>query len=219
MDRTGTTGRRALLAAGAAATAAALTGCSTEEPGPRRATLRSESAETALRERSAGLSGALLLRYDAVLTAHPALAARLSPLRADVVRHVEALAPTGSRLLPRTPPSPSASRPPSPASPPSPAQVSPVAVSPGRVSPLPVSPAPAASGPARPAASSPAAPAPPPVPADAGAAVRELAAAERSTADAHAAALSAAPPEYARLLASVAAAGAVHAYLLTEGSR
>ncbi|TFE53474.1 hypothetical protein E3E14_09235 [Streptomyces sp. ICN441] len=213
MDRTGTTGRRALLAAGAAATAAALTGCSTDEPGPRPATLRSESAETALRERSAGLSAALLLRYDAVLTAHPALAARLSPLRADVVRHVEALAPTGSRLLPRTPPSPSASRPPSPA------QVSPVAVPPGRVSPLPVSPAPAASGPARPAASSPAAPALPPVPADAGAAVRELAAAERSTADAHAAALSAAPPEYARLLASVAAAGAVHAYLLTEGSR
>ncbi|WP_394342159.1 hypothetical protein [Streptomyces spongiicola] len=49
--------------------------------------------------------------------------------------------------------------------------------------------------------------------------MRELAAAERRTADGHAAALSAAPPEYARLLASVAAAGAVHAYLLTEGSR
>ncbi|MEV0965475.1 hypothetical protein AB0J25_23330 [Streptomyces sp. NPDC049910] len=205
MDRTGTTARRVLLAAGAA-TAAALTGCSPNEPGPRRAALRSESAETVLRERGAELSGALLLRYDAVLTAHPALAARLSPLRAEVVRHVEALAPTGSRLPPRTRPAPSASRPPSPASP---AQVSPVQASP----------APAASGPERPAASSPTAPAAPPVPADAGAAVRELATAERRTADGHTAALSAAPPEYARLLASVAAAGAVHAYLLTEGSR
>ncbi|MEV0925643.1 hypothetical protein AB0I99_11020 [Streptomyces spongiicola] len=205
MDRTGTTARRALLAAGAAA-AAALTGCSPNESGPRRATLRSESAETVLRERGAELSGALLLRYDAVLTAHPALAARLSPLRSEVVRHVEALAPTGSRLPPRTRPAPSASRPPSPA------HVPPA-------SPTQASPAPAASGPERPAASSPAAPAVPPVPADAGAAVRELAAAERRTADGHAAALSAAPPEYARLLASVAAAGAVHAYLLTEGSR
>ncbi|MFD7440702.1 hypothetical protein [Streptomyces sp. NPDC059909] len=59
----------------------------------------------------------------------------------------------------------------------------------------------------------------PPVPADADAAVRELAAAERSTADAHTIALVHAPPEYARLLASVAAAGAVHTYLLTKGAR
>ncbi|MFI1465974.1 hypothetical protein [Streptomyces wuyuanensis] len=199
MERTGTTRRRALFAGGAAA-AAALTGCSSGDPGPRRATPRGESAETVLRRRSAELSGALLRRYDAVLTAHPALAARLSPLRAEVVRHVEALAPTGARPLPGTSPAPSASRSPS------------SAASPG-------SPTPAASGPARPGPSSAASPAAPPVPADAGAAVRELAAAERTTADAHTAALSGAPPEYARLLASVAAAGAVHAYLLTEGSR
>ncbi|MEV1053207.1 hypothetical protein [Streptomyces sp. NPDC049887] len=191
MERTGTTRRGALSAAGAAA-AAVLTGCSPDRPGARRATPRSESAETVLRRRSAELSGALLLRYDAVLTAHPALAARLTPLRGEVVRHVEALAPTGSRPLPGT----SASRP-APSS----------------------SPAPSASGPARPGPSSTASPAAPPVPADAGAAVRELAAAERTTADGHTAALSGAPPEYARLLASVAAAGAVHAYLLTEGSR
>ncbi|MEU9981305.1 hypothetical protein [Streptomyces sp. NPDC050856] len=55
----------------------------------------------------------------------------------------------------------------------------------------------------------------PAVPADPAAALRELATASRRTADAHTAALPAAPPEYARLLASVAAAGAAHAYLLS----
>ncbi|MCM2411358.1 hypothetical protein [Streptomyces sp. RKAG290] len=48
------------------------------------------------------------------------------------------------------------------------------------------------------------------------AAVRELAASERSAADAHTAALLKAPPELARLLASLAAAASAHAYLLTE---
>ncbi|MFD7750570.1 hypothetical protein [Streptomyces sp. NPDC059757] len=51
---------------------------------------------------------------------------------------------------------------------------------------------------------------------DAKAAVEELAAAERRTAAAHTATLLKAPPELARLLASIAAAGAAHAYLLTE---
>ncbi|MBX9422616.1 MULTISPECIES: hypothetical protein [Streptomyces] len=63
------------------------------------------------------------------------------------------------------------------------------------------------------------APAPVPVAADPGTALRDLAAAERTASDAHTAALLTAPPEYARLLASVAAAGAAHAYLLTEGAR
>ncbi|MER7112758.1 hypothetical protein ABT360_34825, partial [Streptomyces sp. NPDC000229] len=54
------------------------------------------------------------------------------------------------------------------------------------------------------------------VPADPGVAVAELAVAARRAADAHAAALLGAPPEYARLLASVAAAAAAHAYLLTS---
>ncbi|MFE2292309.1 hypothetical protein [Streptomyces sp. NPDC059452] len=58
--------------------------------------------------------------------------------------------------------------------------------------------------------------APGPVSADAQAAVKELAAAERRRADAHAEALLTAEPELARLLASVAAAAAAHAYLLTE---
>ncbi|OCC13143.1 hypothetical protein [Streptomyces sp. PTY087I2] len=60
-------------------------------------------------------------------------------------------------------------------------------------------------------------PAPPgPVSADPKAAVRELAVAERRRADAYAEALLSAGPELARLLASVAAAAAAHAYLLTE---
>ncbi|MEU5438967.1 hypothetical protein AB0G73_37340 [Streptomyces sp. NPDC020719] len=62
-----------------------------------------------------------------------------------------------------------------------------------------------------------AAPAPrPAVPDDPEEALRELATAARQTSDAHTAALADAPPELARLLASVAAAGAVHAYLLTQ---
>ncbi|WP_405776598.1 twin-arginine translocation signal domain-containing protein [Streptomyces sp. NBC_00859] len=75
--------------------------------------------------------------------------------------------------------------------------------------------APSPSAPASPEASP--APAPPGVPADRKAALKALAAAERRTADAHTRALAGAPPELARLLASVAAACAVHAYLLTRG--
>ncbi|MEU4919300.1 hypothetical protein AB0G29_08030 [Streptomyces parvus] len=55
-----------------------------------------------------------------------------------------------------------------------------------------------------------------PVSADPKAAVRELAAAERRRADGYGEALLSAGPELARLLASVAAAAAAHAYLLTE---
>ncbi|MGR8007938.1 hypothetical protein [Streptomyces hypolithicus] len=62
------------------------------------------------------------------------------------------------------------------------------------------------------------APQPPAVAAVRGAALRDLAAEERREADAHTAALMDAPGELARLLASVAAAAAAHAYLLTEGS-
>ncbi|MEW2564600.1 hypothetical protein [Streptomyces griseorubiginosus] len=50
-------------------------------------------------------------------------------------------------------------------------------------------------------------------------ALAQLAAAERALADRRAKALLEVPGELARLLASVAAAGAAHAYLLTEGSR
>ncbi|MEU4210602.1 hypothetical protein AB0F13_11520 [Streptomyces sp. NPDC026206] len=74
-------------------------------------------------------------------------------------------------------------------------------------------------GPAAPSASvSPsAAPAAPPVPGDERAALAALAEAERRTADSRTSALGSASPELARLLASVAAAGAAHAYLLTGG--
>ncbi|WHM36225.1 hypothetical protein [Streptomyces sp. BPTC-684] len=59
-------------------------------------------------------------------------------------------------------------------------------------------------------------PPPAPVPDSPSEALRELAATARRVSDAHTAALAGAPPELARLLASVAAAGAVHAYLLTR---
>lgn len=57
------------------------------------------------------------------------------------------------------------------------------------------------------------------VPANERDALAELAAAERALADRRAKALLDLPGELARLLASVAAAGAAHAYLLTEGAK
>ncbi|WP_406145599.1 hypothetical protein [Streptomyces sp. NBC_01012] len=57
---------------------------------------------------------------------------------------------------------------------------------------------------------------PSPSAADARTALKELAAEERRVADGRATALLTAEPELARLLASIAAAGAAHAYLLTE---
>ncbi|MFE7752278.1 hypothetical protein [Streptomyces sp. NPDC057428] len=62
----------------------------------------------------------------------------------------------------------------------------------------------------------PPAPAPSALPTDAKAALRALAAQERQVADDRAAALLEADSELARLLASIAAAGAANAYLLTE---
>ncbi|MFF4713936.1 hypothetical protein ACFY2V_21420 [Streptomyces eurythermus] len=61
--------------------------------------------------------------------------------------------------------------------------------------------------------------APAPVPAAEKDAVTQLAAAERALADRRAKELLQVPGELARLLASVAAAGAAHAYLLTEVAR
>jgi hypothetical protein len=57
------------------------------------------------------------------------------------------------------------------------------------------------------------------VPAEPKAALAELAAAERKLADRRGKALLEVPGELARLLASVAAAGAGHAYMLTEGAK
>ncbi|MFW6692015.1 hypothetical protein [Streptomyces sp. MAR4 CNX-425] len=142
------------------------------------------AATERIRRRAAEESRGLLRRYDATASAHPALAAALDPLRADVARHVAALGrglPAGTR-----------------------------AASGGG----------AGAGPGDRADAEP----PPParkrggeeVPADPAQALAALAAAEKRTADAHTAALAAAPGEVARLLASVAAAGAAHVYLLGE---
>ncbi|MFD4371663.1 hypothetical protein [Streptomyces sp. NPDC058486] len=179
-----TTGRRALLVAGASAAATAVTGCTSGDGGPRRPSAAEEAAareaervaraEAALRRRAVTASRTLLARYDATLAAHPALHARVDPLRTSAAAHVRALGEADR---------------------PAPGTTTPAAASPGTGS----------AGRA--------------VPADPKAALRELAADARAASDAHTAELLAAPPEYARLLASVAAAGAAHAYLLTEGAR
>ncbi|WP_328410250.1 hypothetical protein OG542_10765 [Streptomyces violaceus] len=67
------------------------------------------------------------------------------------------------------------------------------------------------------ASSAPSSPSAPAVPGNDRDAVAVLAAAERELADRRAKALVGVPGELARLLASVAAAGAAHVYLLTEG--
>ncbi|SMF82766.1 hypothetical protein [Streptomyces sp. Amel2xC10] len=173
--------RRTLLAS--AAGAALLAGCSSGSrysggsghSGKEESAGGSPSVTDRARARAARESHALVERYDAVLAAHPALTERLTPLRAEVVRHVEAFGGTPT------------------------------------ASPTPSSAAPSPSAPSGSASSS--------APVSAKDAVAALAAAERTLADSRAAALLEVPGELARLLASVAAAGAAHAYLLTEGAR
>lgn len=167
--RSGPRRRSLLTGAAGAAGAVLLSGCSdsSSTDGDER-----PSAAARLRARAARDSGELLGRYDAVLAAHPPLAGRLDPLRAEVKRH-EAVFAEGS-----APPSPSGS------------------------------PSPSASPSRKPA-----------VPKDEKDAVRELAEAERELAKRRGSELLDAPAELARLLASVAAAGAAHAYLLTEGDK
>jgi len=168
--------RRSLLAAAPAALLVA--GCSAG-PGDSGAGGGSRpSAADRARARAARDSGELAARYDAVVAAHPKLAERLRPLRAEVVRHAEAFGGTADSS-----PSPSAS--------------ASASGTPG-------------SGKAGPSAS------PAAVPAKPKDALAELAAAEREIADRRVKALLDAPGELARLLASVAAAGAAHVYLLTE---
>ncbi|MGW9032436.1 hypothetical protein ACWGQ5_52470 [Streptomyces sp. NPDC055722] len=80
---------------------------------------------------------------------------------------------------------------------------------------VPVSPSPSMSPPVSASAS----PTASPVPAEPKTALTGLAAAERALADQRAKALLEVPGELARLMASVAAAGAAHAYLLTEAAK
>ncbi|MGW2620949.1 hypothetical protein [Streptomyces sp. NPDC001500] len=182
--------RRSLLVS--AAGAALLAGCSPGADGGEEGgadASGSPGVTERARARAAVDSDALAARYDAVLAVHPGLAGLLGPLRAEVARHVEAFG--GVR---RTSPSPSASPTGAPAG--SPAG------------------SPTGSAPAPPSSA-----APSPVPVLEKDALAQLAAAERALADRRAAELTGLPGEPARLLASVAAAGAAHAYLLTEGTR
>ncbi|MGW0189823.1 hypothetical protein ACWDV7_29270 [Streptomyces sp. NPDC003362] len=166
--------RRTLLAS--AAGVALLTGCSAGSEDSDGTRGGGPSAADRARARAARDSGRLVERYDAVIAAHPGLAERLTPLRAEVVRHREAFGE----------PAASAS-----------------ATAAGTASPTPSpSPSPSASAPV--------------VPGDEKAALADLATAERTLADERAKALLDVPGELARLLASVAAAGAAHAYLLAE---
>ncbi|MFM9373081.1 hypothetical protein [Streptomyces sp. Da 82-17] len=63
---------------------AGCTGSGSDAPGKR------PDAAGQARERAAQDSAELLNRYDAVIAAHPALAERLGPLRAEVARHAGA---------------------------------------------------------------------------------------------------------------------------------
>ncbi|MEU0408676.1 hypothetical protein ABZ307_12810 [Streptomyces griseorubiginosus] len=172
--------RRSLLAS--VAGGALLAGCSDGAGSGEEGTAGSPSAVERVRARAARDSRGIVERYDAVLAAHPTLAERVGPLRAEAVRHAEAFGET----LAKASPSPSTS----------------------------------ASGTSGGASASASASAPSvAVPATEKDALAQLAAAERALADRRAKALLDVPGELARLLASVAAAGAAHAYLLTEGSR
>ncbi|MFJ8786851.1 hypothetical protein [Streptomyces sp. NPDC102476] len=159
--------RRSLLAS--VAGGALLVGCSDASGNNEEDTAGSPSVVERARLRAARDSRGIVERYDAVLAAHPALAQRLGPLRAEAVRHAEAFGETVTKS------SPTAS---------------------------PASPSPSVT-----------------VPATEKDALAQLAAAERALADRRARALLDVPGELARLLASVAAAGAAHAYLLMEGAR
>lgn len=161
--------RRSLLAVAPAALLVAGCSAGSEDPGASGGS-RPSAADRA-RARAARESRELAERYDAVVAAHPKLAERLRPLRAEVVRHAEAFGETAE-------------------------------------------PSPSSSGSGSPSASASAAV--PAVPAKEKDALAGLAAAERELADRRAKALLEAPGELARLLASVAAAGAAHVYLLTK---
>ncbi|MFI5877405.1 hypothetical protein ACIBAH_34240 [Streptomyces sp. NPDC051445] len=189
--------RRSLLAS--AAGAALLVGCTSGTEQTEESESGTPSATERARARAAQQSSALVARYDAVLAVHPSLAGRLEPLRSEVVRHVEAFGGA-----PKASPSATGSVTDSPTVPPTTSTVAP-----------PAAPTAGASAGASTALSAP----PSSAPSADTAAVASLAADERALADRRAMELMDAPGELARLLASVAAAGAAHAYLLTEGTR
>ena len=178
--------RRSLLAS--AAGTLALAGCSTPEQSTDT-TAGSPSAADRARARAARDSETLAGRYTAVIAVHPALAERLRPLHAEVVRHAQAFGGTGSSR----------------------------SASPSVTGSPPASPSPSDSASASAASAHPSAS--PSVPVREKDALIDLASAERTLADERTKALLEVPGELARLLASVAAAGAAHAFLLTEGAK
>ncbi|MFF3895757.1 hypothetical protein ACFYY3_21750 [Streptomyces sp. NPDC001812] len=170
-----------------ASTALLVTGCSTGSEKPEATAGGRPSSAERVRARAAGDSRELAERYDAVIAAHAGLAPRLRPLREEVVRHAKAFGSTATSTA-----SPGAAGP----------QASPGAQG--------AQGAPSPSGAQRPASPSAS------VPATEKDALAGLAAAEREIADRRLEELLDAPAELARLLASVAAAGAAHVYLLTK---
>ncbi|MFE9976548.1 hypothetical protein ACFYRD_39100 [Streptomyces hirsutus] len=180
--------RRSLLAV--APTALLAAGCSagSRDAGPAVGSPSPPASERA-RARAARDSRELAERYDAVIAAHAGLAQRLGPLREHAVRHAKAFESLGTAAGSASPESPV----------------------PAGAGPSASAPVPSASSPV-PSASSPV-----PVPAKEKDALSGLAAAEREIADRRLEALLDAPAELARLLASVAAAGAAHVFVLTEG--
>ncbi|MDI3407219.1 hypothetical protein [Streptomyces cavernicola] len=96
--------RRAVLVS--AAGAVLLAGCT--DDGADASGKRSGAVEQA-RARAAEDSAELLNRYDAVIAAHPALADRLHPLRAEVAEHAKAFGGSGERRAAAPSGSPSAS--------------------------------------------------------------------------------------------------------------
>jgi hypothetical protein len=185
--------RRTLLASAAGTAATLLAACSAGSSPGRPAARRTPTADEVALTRAAADSTGLAALYDAVLAVHPGLGARLTPLRDTVRRHAEVLTEQAGPKPPRSV-KPSSSASPSSGSPSAP------------------SPAPAASG----ASASGASASGPAVPGEEKQALRLVADAEQDLAGRRARELSGLGGEPARLLASVAAAGAVHAYLLSK---
>ncbi|MEU1501540.1 hypothetical protein [Streptomyces sp. NPDC005732] len=187
--------------------AAVLAGCSAPGPSSPAAAGRSPSAEDAARARAARDSETLAARYAAVIAAHPPLAERLDPLRAEVVRHAQAFGgearrPSGSPSASRSAASSSASAASSPSASSAPSTSSAASASSGSS-----------------ASASASAGGAPAVPVREKDALADLASAELALVDRRTKALLDVPGEWARLLASVAAAGAAHAFLLTKEAK
>lgn len=188
--------RRTLLAA--AAGTFALAGCSAADPSGDTTGGSRPSAADRARARAARDSTALAGRYAAVIAAHPDLGKKLAPLRADVVGHARAF---GAGKAGSSAPAPGTASPS--------ASGSPTASPSGSAS---ASTSASASASASASTSSDVAARPKD-------ALTELATAELALADERTQALVELPGELARLLASVAAAGAAHAFLLTEAAK